>query len=51
MSEKGLTRGIYNADLCEVTPGKDALEGHTLTLLVRLFRKVKCGVLATGVLI
>ena len=30
-------------------PGGDALYGHTLTLLVRFFRKVRCVVLATGV--
>ena len=32
-----------------VTLGGDTLQGHTLTLLVRFFRKVTCVVLATGV--
>ena len=47
MSESCLTKG-NKADMSDNT-GRDALEGHTLTLLVKFFRKVWCVVLATGV--
>ena len=51
MNRSRLTKGIYKADVSDnaVRAGGDALEGHTLTLLVRFFTKIKCVVLATGV--
>ena len=48
MSDSRLTKGIYKADVSGIT-GSAALGGHTLTLLVGFFRKVRCVVLAIGV--
>ena len=46
-------KGIYKADVSGNTGSwatlGHALEGHTLTLLARFYRKVRCVVLATGV--
>ena len=50
MNERRLTKGIYMADVSG-NAGRDTLERPTLTLLVRFFRKVRCAVLVTGVLV